>query len=148
MRFDIGDHVLVRSLGKGIVREVRNGGRYLIEIKGRSLLVDERHLSPIENRKARPTSAAPEAPSVPDLLTRAHAPGSLDLHGMTTDEAVVALGTFLNDAILAGLPVVCVIHGRSGGRLKAAVHERLKVLPSIRAFRLDPANPGVTIVTF
>ncbi|MBA2302300.1 MAG: Smr/MutS family protein [Acidobacteria bacterium] len=147
MRFDIGDHVLVRSLGKGIVRELRNAGRYLIEIKGRSLLVDEQQLSPIENRKARPTSAAPEA-TLPELLTRSHAAASLDLHGMTTDEAVVALGTFLNDAILGGLPVVRVIHGRSGGRLKAAVHGRLKVLPSIRGFRLDPANPGVTIVTF
>ena len=42
MRFNVGDHVHVHALGKGIVREVRSGGRCLIEIKGRSLLVHER----------------------------------------------------------------------------------------------------------
>ena len=67
---------------------------------------------------------------------------------MTTEEAVSALETFLSDAILAGLAEVRVIHGRSGGKLRAAVHGRLKRMPSVRAFRLDHANPGVTIVAF
>ena len=66
---------------------------------------------------------------------------------MTVEEAVAALDIFLNDALLAGHADVRVIHGRSGGRLKAAVHARLKQLPVVRAFRLDPANAGVTIVT-
>jgi DNA mismatch repair protein MutS2 len=66
---------------------------------------------------------------------------------MTVEEAVTALDTFLNDALLAGHADVRVIHGRSGGRLKAAVHARLKQLVAVRAFRLDPANAGVTIVT-
>ena len=66
---------------------------------------------------------------------------------MTVEEAVAALDSFLNDALLAGHAEVRVIHGRSGGRLKAAVHARLKQLPVVRAARLDPANAGVTIVT-
>ena len=66
---------------------------------------------------------------------------------MTVEEAVAALDAFLNDALLAGHTEVRVIHGRSGGRLRAAVHARLKQLPVVRAFRLDPANPGVTIMT-
>lgn len=52
-----------------------------------------------------------------------------------------------NDAILSSLTEVRVIHGRSGGRLKAAVHARLRALPSVRSFRVDPANPGTTLVT-
>jgi DNA mismatch repair protein MutS2 len=60
---------------------------------------------------------------------------------------VAALDTFLNDAILAGVDEARVIHGRSGGRVKAAVHARLKRLAAVRGYRLDPANPGVTIVT-
>jgi dsDNA-specific endonuclease/ATPase MutS2 len=48
--------------------------------------------------------------------------------------------------MLAGLESVRVIHGRSGGRLKAAVHARLRELPSIAGFRIDPVNAGVTIV--
>jgi DNA mismatch repair protein MutS2 len=146
MPFRAGDHVHVHALGKGTVRDVRSGGRFLIEIKGRSLLVHERDLSPVDERKRRPASRAAEEHAA--LPSRAHVPGSIDLHGMTADEAVSALETFLSDAILAGLSEVRVIHGRSGGKLRAAVHGRLKGMPSVRAFRLDPANPGVTIVVF
>jgi DNA mismatch repair protein MutS2 len=82
-----------------------------------------------------------------DALARTHAASSVDLHGMTTEEAVAAVDAFLNDAILASLDEVRIIHGRSGGRLKAAVHARLRGLTAIRGFRVDPANPGVTIVS-
>lgn len=146
MPYEIGEHVHVRSLGKGIVREVRNGARYAVEIKGLSVLVAENDLSPVYGGKGRPAAPAPVIPVIADLPLRAHAAASIDLHGMTTDAAVEALGAFLSDAILAALEEVRVIHGRSGGRLKAAVHARLKGTPSIRGFRLDPANPGVTIV--
>ena len=73
-------------------------------------------------------------------------PTSIDLHGMTTDEAVSALDAFLNDAMLAGHGELRVIHGRSGGRLKSTVHAHLKKIAPVR-YRLDPRNPGVTIVT-
>ena len=147
MGFAPGDHVVVESLGKGIVREVRRGNRYLVEIKGRSLLVTEQQLARMEPRKKHAMHSTPDASSIVQLPMRSHAAASLDLHGMTTDEAVSALDIFLNDAILAGLSEVRVIHGRSGGRLKAAVHARLKAISSVRGYRLDPHNPGVTIVT-
>lgn len=66
---------------------------------------------------------------------------------MTVEEAVAAVDSCLNDALLAGHAEVRVIHGRSGGRLKAAVDARLKQFRVVRATRLDPANAGVTIVT-
>jgi DNA mismatch repair protein MutS2 len=137
--------VLVVSLGKAVVREVRRGGRYVVEIKGRSLLVDEAQLSPLDARKTR-AAAASAAASADRSEPRAYAPVSVDLHGMTVDEAASALDAFLNDAILAGHSEVRVIHGRSGGRLRAVVQTRLGRIGSVRAFRLDPRNPGVTIV--
>lgn len=97
-------------------------------------------------RQAKPR-AAPGPSGVPDDLVRTQAPRSIDLHGMTVEEALAALDTFLNDAILAGIDEARVIHGRSGGRLRAAVHKRLMRLAAVRGHRLDPANPGVTIVT-
>ena len=145
MPFNRGDHVHVPPLGTGIVRDVRNQGRYLVEIKGRSMLVDETQLEPAGEPK--PRAKAPTSRATDELPTRAHAAASLDLHGMTTEEAVGALDAFLDDAILAGLAAVRVIHGKSGGRVKAAIHARLRQLPSIRAFLVDPRNPGVTIVT-
>lgn len=152
MSFKAGDHVHVANLGKGIVREVRNSGRYLVELKGRSILLAEGQLRALEETRRRSkTGQWPEQPDRPEGLdygglTRAHAPAEIDLHGMTAAEAVSALDAFLNDAILASRAEARVIHGRSGGRLKAAVHQRLRELPSIRSFRVDPANPGITII--
>jgi DNA mismatch repair protein MutS2 len=149
MPFNPGDPVHVTSLGKAIVREVRNGGRYLVELKGRTLLVTEAQLTAVENPKRVRTIAAPPVQPAPSSHApiRSHAASSIDLHGMTTDEAIAAVDAFLNEALLASLDEVRIVHGRSGGRLKAAVHARLRALPSIRSFGIDRRNPGVTIVT-
>ena len=144
MPFLPGDQVHVAFLGSGIVREVRRGGRYLIELKSRAVIVDEGHLSRVAQRKRR--SKHPDLSTTATAAPTPHAPSSLDLHGMTSIEAVAALDAFVNDAIIAGHAEVRVIHGRGGGTLKAAVHERLRALP-VHHFRIDPANPGVTIVT-
>ena len=143
MTFEPGDRVHVPALGTGVVREVRNGGRYLIELKGRSVVVDGRQLE----RAGRGANEIKEStpPDSPPTRTRASAP-SLDLHGKTVIEAIEALEAFLNDVLLDGAAEVQVIHGRGGGRLKAAVHGRLKQMASVRGFRLDPRNPGVTLV--
>ena len=149
MPFNPGDPVHVTSLGKAIVREVRNGGRYLVELKGRTFLVTEAQLSAVENpRRVRTTASPPGQPAPPSHSPiRSHAASSIDLHGMTRDEAIAAVDAFLNEALLASLDEVRIVHGRSGGRLKAAVHARLRALPSIRSFRIDRRNAGVTIVT-
>ncbi|MBA2260763.1 MAG: Smr/MutS family protein [Acidobacteria bacterium] len=147
MPFTSGDHVQVANLGRGVVREVRSNGRYVVELKGRSMVLAESLLSTADDRKHRPMD--PDAAKAGDLVgppVRAHARDTIDLHGMTAAEAAEALDAFLNIALLAGLAEVRVIHGRSGGRLKAAVHQRLRGISSIRTFRVDPANPGVTIV--
>jgi dsDNA-specific endonuclease/ATPase MutS2 len=52
----------------------------------------------------------------------------------------------LDAAMRAGHERLRIIHGRSGGRIRAAVHRQLREVPAVRAFRLDPANDGVTIV--
>lgn len=145
MAFTPGDRVHVAMLGTGVVREVRNGGRYLIELKGRSVVVAERQLEPAgrDRRTSKPAAPAPKE----DRDAPSTSPRSIDLHGKTALEAVEALDAFLNDALLDGVREVRVIHGRSGGRLKAAVHARLKQVSSVRAFRVDPRNEGVTIVT-
>jgi DNA mismatch repair protein MutS2 len=148
MQFRVGDEVHVAAFGKGVVREARNGDRYLVELKGRRMVVPASGLRPVELPKSRRSPIAP-VPVAPDVRPQSpHASATLDLHGMTVDMAVAAMDAFLNDAILAGHAEVRVIHGRSGGRLKAAVHRRLKTLGAVRSFRLDPANPGVTFVTF
>jgi DNA mismatch repair protein MutS2 len=146
MPFAPGDLVHIATFGRGVVREQRNGDRYLIEVKGRTMLVEAGQLTRLD--QPRPTSRRDPSPpdGVPEHLTRTHAPDVVDLHGMTVEEALATLETLLNDAILAGHGELRVIHGRGGGRLKDAVHRWLRLVPAVRGFRLDAANPGVTIV--
>ena len=112
------------------------------------MILSDTQLVAVEERK-RPMKDArgTTAPELPAAQVRADAPDVIDLHGLTAAEAVAALDAFLNEALLASLAEVRVIHGRSGGRLKAAVHQRLRELPSIRGFALDPRNRGITIVS-
>ena len=150
MAFAPGDRVHVVRLGTGVVREVRNGDKYVIEIKGRTMIVEgalmERADPPrTAPRRKSPAPAAPEPEAVPEA--RSTATASLDLHGKTVEEAIAALDEFLDAALIASHADVRVIHGRSGGRIRDAVHARLRQLPPVRSFRLDPRNPGVTIVS-
>ncbi len=99
-------------------------------------------------RRRTTTGAAQSLATEPETASPSHAATSIDLHGLTTDEAVAALDAFLSDALFGGSAAVRVIHGRSGGRLKAAVHARLRLVAAVRSFGVDPSNPGVTLVTF
>lgn len=148
--FEAGDGVHVALFGKGIVREARNGGRYLVEVKGASMVVAASALTALPEVKKGKRAAAVSSP-VPDnraaVPSTSGAPSSLDLHGRTVVEAEALVDGFLNDAMLAGHAAVRIIHGISGGRVRAAVHGRLRACPTVRAFRIDPSNPGVTIVS-
>ena len=146
MTFAPGDLVQVKLLGKGVVREVRNGDRYLIEVKGRSLVATGDQLTLQEAPRKGRTKAEPVRRPPPDYESSQDHAASIDLHGNTVDEALEAVIRFLNGAMVAGSAEVRIIHGRSGGRIKAALHKQLKALPSVRGFSIDPQNAGVTIV--
>lgn len=148
--FATGDAVQT-PLGKGIVREVRNNGRVLVDVSGRAVVFDQSAMAPLDTRtkskirkKTRGTAeAASERPS--PSATRAGR--EVDLHGLTVDEALARVEQAVNDALLADLPELRVIHGQSGGRIRASLHRWLRTIPSVRAFRIDPRNAGVTIVS-
>ena len=75
----------------------------------------------------------------------------VNLIGMTVDEAIPVLDKYLDDAYLAHLPQVRVVHGRGTGALKAGVHRHLKKLSDVKECRLGEfgeGDTGVTIVTF
>ena len=147
MTYTVGDAVHVSGLGKGVVREVLNKGRFRVEVKGRVLIAAGAQLTPVAAlRPPRrvPQESGSERP-VPATPHPAQGLRSVDLHGRTVPEAIPEVEALINEALLAGEEAVRIIHGRSGGRLKAAVHAQLKAL-SVHSFRVDPRNPGVTIV--
>jgi len=75
----------------------------------------------------------------------------INLLGKTVDEALAELDKYLDDAYLAHLPSVRVVHGKGTGALRAAVHGHLKRLKYVKEYRLGEygeGDAGVTIVTF
>ncbi len=75
----------------------------------------------------------------------------INLLGRTVDEAIAELDKYLDDAYLAHLSSVRVVHGKGTGALRGAVHSHLKRLKYVKDFRLGEygeGDAGVTIVTF
>ena len=75
----------------------------------------------------------------------------INLIGKTVDEALMDLDKYLDDAYLAHLPQVTVIHGRGTGALKNAIHSHLKKLKYVKSYRVGgfgEGDHGVTIVEF
>jgi len=75
----------------------------------------------------------------------------VDLRGMMTDEAVSVMERYLDNAYLAHLNTVTIIHGKGTGAVRAAVHAALKKNKHIKSFRLGrygEGETGVTIVEF
>ena len=75
----------------------------------------------------------------------------INLVGKYPDEAVALLEKYIDDAYLAGIPQVRVIHGRGTGALRKAVHDYLKRCRVVKHFRLGEfgeGDQGVTIVEF
>ncbi len=75
----------------------------------------------------------------------------INLIGKTVDEALSLLDKYLDDAYLAHMPSVRVVHGKGTGALRNAVHNHLKRLKYVKSYRLGEfgeGDAGVTIVEF
>ena len=75
----------------------------------------------------------------------------INLLGKTVDEAIAELDKYLDDAYLAHLPSVRVVHGKGTGALRKGVHNYLRRLKYVSEFHLaefGEGDAGVTIVTF
>jgi DNA mismatch repair protein MutS2 len=137
-------------LGKGVVREVRNHGRLLVEVSGRALVMDASAIERLDaggrtklRRDERATGGVPR----PRPADGTPEPREIDLHGLTVAEALAAIEDAVNRALLADVAELRVIHGRSGGRIRASLHRWLRSTPGVKAFNLDARNPGVTVVS-
>lgn len=149
----IGDGVRVLTLNlKGTVSSLPNpkGDLYvqmgilrsLVNIKDIELLDEPDIVS--ETKERSHTSGIRMSKS-------AYVSPEINLIGKTVDEALPELDKYLDDAYLAHLPQVRVVHGRGTGALRKGVWQHLKRLNYIKAYRLGEfgeGDSGVTIVTF
>lgn len=75
----------------------------------------------------------------------------INLLGKTVDEAIAVLDKYLDDAYMAHLPSVRIVHGKGTGALRNAVQNHLKRTGYVKSYRLGEfgeGDAGVTIATF
>ena len=150
----IGDSVIVLSMNlKGTVHTLPDAKGDLFVQMGilRSkvnindlILVDEDAISP--NKKFGGSSG-----SKIKMNKSMNISPEINLIGMRADEAVAKLDKYLDDAYIAHLDSVRVVHGKGTGALRTAVHNHLKGMRNIKEFHLGEfgeGDAGVTIVTF
>jgi len=84
-----------------------------------------------------------------DPAGKAGVNSELDLHALTVDEALPIIHGYLNDACLAGLKEVRIVHGKGTGALRQVVMRELKSHPLVKSFRTGnrfEGSTGATIV--
>jgi DNA mismatch repair protein MutS2 len=163
MPFATGDEVFVASLQKnGRIVEAGASGRYRVAVGSLSTWCDESQLSRVGHARRKgsrqstgaATGARGALSAAGDEIPREATDRerrrlqSIDLHGMTVDEALRAVEARLDEAIRAGLDRLEIVHGISGGRLRSAVRGYLTGIGSVRRFEPDARNAGVTWVYF
>lgn len=149
----IGDTVKVLSMNlTGTVHTLPNekGDLYvqmgilrsLVNIKD-LVLVEE---TPVLGNKKKSTGAGKIK-----MAKSASVSTEINLIGKTTDEAIALLDKYLDDAYIAHMPSVRIVHGKGTGALRNAVHNHLKRLKYIKSYRLGEfgeGDAGVTIAEF
>ena len=155
-RWRVGDRVRSRSGGwEGRIAALERGGaRASLEAGGMRVSVPVEDLEPASGGPApapaeRSRAAASNAGAL--QLSRARSvASSLDLRGARVDEALDALGRYLNDASLAGLDRVTIIHGLGTGALRDAVRAEAGGHPLVKEVRpgeRGEGGDGATVVT-
>lgn len=71
----------------------------------------------------------------------------LDLRGQNAEEAMVETDFYLDNAFLAGLNEVTIIHGKGTGVLRSSIHQLLRKHPHVASFRLGKFGEGESGVT-
>ncbi len=145
--FKVGDDVVIADVNRAAVIAEINGDKALVSCGVMKLTVPLANLRFAKKKQVQKTVGR----RVSGLQSRAEraASAELDLRGFASDEGVLALDRFIDEALLSGVGSVTVIHGKGTGVLRKAVHAHLKSHKSVRTFRLGTfgeGEMGVTIV--
>jgi DNA mismatch repair protein MutS2 len=141
-----GDMVMVKEFGReGEVLEdwKRGSGRNIM-----LLVAGKRMVLPPSQVDVRPSS--PAKPRVNVQLVSKNILPELSIRRLTVDEALARVDKFLDNAFLANLREVRIVHGRGTGRLRKAVAEFLETQPYVASYRIgrpEEGGNGVTVVT-
>ena len=144
-----GDEVLIFDLDKNatVLEEEDSSGNVLVQAGIIKTRVPVGNLRLLEKKKQKKQVGS----ATRTVRSRAEAPvmRELDLRGETASEALLDLDNFIDGALLSGIQMLTVIHGKGTGVLRKAVQEHLRRHPSVKSYRLGTfgeGENGVTIV--
>ena len=150
----IGDSVKVISMNlKGTVHSLPNArGDLYVQMGILRSLVNINDLILLEEAAAPGTKKFQKTSAGKIKMSKsASVSTEINLIGKTTDEAIPLLDKYLDDAYLAHLPSVRIVHGKGTGALRNAVQAHLKRLKYVKSFHLGEfgeGDAGVTIAEF
>ena len=150
----IGDSVKVISMNlKGTVHSLPNArGDLYVQMGILRSLVNINDLILLEEDAAPGTKNFQKTSAGKIKMSKsASVSTEINLIGKTTDEAIPLLDKYLDDAYLAHLPSVRIVHGKGTGALRNAVQAHLKRLKYVKSFHLGEfgeGDAGVTIAEF
>lgn len=153
-KLHIGDSVKVISMNlKGTVHSLPNArGDLYVQMGILRSLVNINDLILLEEDAAPGTKKFQKTSAGKIKMSKsASVSTEINLIGKTTDEAIPLLDKYLDDAYLAHLPSVRIVHGKGTGALRNAVQAHLKRLKYVKSFHLGEfgeGDAGVTIAEF
>lgn len=135
-----GQKVFVAPLGaSGTVVGLPSAEDVEVEVGAMRVKVQRAALRTIVGTESLPQQYAPRQSS-PDALS--DVPPSISIRGQRVEEAIPTVDKYLDDAMLAGLERVTVVHGKGTGALRKAVHDFLTSHPHVKSFRLGERSEG------
>ena len=151
--FKAGDSVFVTSLNlNGTVKTAANkNGDLVIQMGFLSSTVNYKDLELIEDSPALDKKKDTGGKDRYSINKSATINPEINLLGCTVDEAVAKLEKYLDDAIIAGLTSVRIVHGKGTGALRRGIHDYLRHLKFVKKYQLaelGEGDTGVTVVTF
>lgn len=147
----IGDTVRVLSFGQNAELLGLSADHDEAEVQMGALRfrVNVDNIERISKRKAGAEEHVTSGVVIPRYEDRPVVDMQLDMRGWRVEQALEELETYLNDAALAGLGSVRIVHGKGTGALRAAVREQLAHHPLVKSYTSAPPNEGgdgVTVV--
>lgn len=151
--FHIGDDVFVHTFSlEGTVKTLPNAkGEITVQMGLLQSQVNIKDCEILKKQKPAPEKVKHSVGGGKGINKAAHISSDINLLGKTVDEAVAELDKYLDDAYLAGLNQVTIVHGKGTGALRKGIHTYLKRQSHVKSFRLGvfgEGEAGVTIVEF
>ena len=96
--------------------------------------------------KGKTTIGGKKTRTRPSTIDRA-VTSEIDLRGKTTDEGILELDRFIDDALMTNVDRITIIHGKGTGAMRQAVHDFLRTHSHVKSFRLGVYGEGENGVT-